>query len=87
MKYKNASEVLPKEILLMVQQYVQGKHLYVPIPEEEKSAWGEQNGTKEKYIEHNKAIKSDYYDGHDLINLSEKYCLTVETLKKIIYTK
>lgn len=67
----------------MVQQYVQGKHLYIPVPKDQKSAWGEQNGTKEKYIKRNKSIKLDYSNGYDLINLSEKYSLTVETLKKL----
>ena len=33
MKYKNAGEILPAELLEEIQKYVQGEFLYVPIKE------------------------------------------------------
>lgn len=31
MKYQNASGILPKELIETIQQYVQGKYIYIPI--------------------------------------------------------
>ena len=31
MKYKNAYKVLPEELLSLVQEYVQGEYIYVPV--------------------------------------------------------
>ena len=31
MKYKNAYNVLPEELLALVQEYVQGEYIYVPV--------------------------------------------------------
>ena len=39
MKYENAKDLLPPELLTQVQKYVSGKLMYVPIAEEAKG-WG-----------------------------------------------
>ena len=31
MKYKNANDVLPEDLLALVQEYIQGEYLYVPV--------------------------------------------------------
>ena len=31
MKYKNANEVLPNDLVNLLQEYVQGEYLYIPI--------------------------------------------------------
>lgn len=31
MKYKNATKVLPNELIEQIQQYVQGEYVYIPI--------------------------------------------------------
>ena len=33
MKYKNAKNVLPEELLQQIQQYIQGDVIYIPIAE------------------------------------------------------
>ena len=45
MRYLNAADVLPRELLLEVAQYASGKLLYVPALSE-KYSWGEKNGSK-----------------------------------------
>lgn len=40
MSYIRAEEVLPKELLASVQQYVDGQMLYIPRKAEEKRTWG-----------------------------------------------
>lgn len=46
MKYVNAKDILPKNILKQLQTYAAGTLLYVPKKEEEKS-WGEVSGYRE----------------------------------------
>ena len=38
MKYQNAGEILPPELLQMVQDYIQGGYLYVPKRDEKTAA-------------------------------------------------
>lgn len=44
MSYLRAEEILPKEVLELVQQYVSGKAIYIPC--REKQPWGEKTETK-----------------------------------------
>ena len=41
MSYLRAKEILPKEVLELVQQYVSGKAIYVPC--REKQPWGDKS--------------------------------------------
>ncbi|QPQ28887.1 CD3324 family protein [Lysinibacillus sp. JNUCC 51] len=87
MAYKKASVILPKELLLEIQKYVQGEMIYIPKVENTYLEWGARSGTK-KYIENrNKSIKEAFTNGTSIEQLSTEYHLAVETIKKIIYTK
>ncbi|GAB0171311.1 CD3324 family protein [Lysinibacillus sp. CTST325] len=87
MAYKKASAILPKELLLEIQKYVQGETIYIPKIENTYLEWGARSGTK-KYIEdRNKSIKEAFTHGVSIEQLSKEYHLAVETIKKIIYTK
>ena len=41
MKYVKAQDVLPEEIIEILQKYVDGKYLYIPRNNENQKAWGE----------------------------------------------
>ena len=47
MSYISAEEILPKELIEMIQQYVSGKSIY--IPSKEKRVWGSQTKTRQYY--------------------------------------
>lgn len=55
MKYKNAKNILPKELLTEIQKYIQGDIIYIPI-QGEKTSWGEKSGYKEALNNRNKQI-------------------------------
>ncbi|QSF48027.1 hypothetical protein JRJ22_06435 [Paenibacillus tianjinensis] len=40
MKHRNTSKVLPKELIMEIQKYIQGETLYIPKPEIEYENWG-----------------------------------------------
>ena len=52
MKYLNAADVLPEELLEQVSKYAGGKVLYVPIMDE-KRPWGEMSGSRQYFQERN----------------------------------
>lgn len=55
MKYKNAKNILPKELLTEIQKYIQGDIIYIPI-QGQKTSWGEKSGYKEDLNNRNKQI-------------------------------
>ena len=44
MSYLRAEEILPRELIETIQQYVSGKSIY--IPSKEKQGWGSQTDTR-----------------------------------------
>ncbi len=86
MKYKNASHVLPDELLSEIQKYVTGEVIYIPKPEGKKK-WGEGSGARQFYQERNGKIGSDHDKGMTIEALSEKYNLSAESIKRIIYKR
>lgn len=83
MKYVNAADVLPRELLAEVAKYSGGKLLYVPTLRE-KSSWGEKNGSRQYYLERNREMKELFQKGKTLDELSELYGLSGETIRKIV---
>lgn len=86
MKYLNAAEVLPNHLLMEIQKHVSGKILYIPS-EDKRTRWGEKNGSRQYYANRNKKIKQKHQEGHSIQEISQKYGLAYETVRKIIYKK
>lgn len=86
MKYRNASHVLPDELLKEIQKYVTGEAIYIPKPDEKKK-WGEGSGARQFYKERNEKIQTDYKMGMTIDELIEKYALSSDSIKRIIYRK
>lgn len=85
MKYINAADILPEELLKEIQVYVKGDLLYVPS-EDGQIRWGEKSGSRAYYLNRNKEIKRRYQDGSTLAELSDLYGLAFDTLKRILYS-
>lgn len=87
MKYINANMILPEKLIEEIQKYIQGKYIYIPIKKENYKSWGAISGIKQEYKNRNKKIKYDYKQGISIENLAQKYYLSVDTIRKILYTK
>ena len=87
MKYVNAKDVLPAEILSEVQKYTCGNLVYVPKLEENRAAWGQLSGSRIQVYKRNKKIAEAYKSGVKVHDLMSMYCLSEASIKKIIYTK
>ncbi len=86
MKYENAKDILPEQLLAEVQKYAGGKLLYIPVENETKS-WGEISGYRQKLLKRNVMISNRYQAGATLSELAEKYFLSLDSIKKIVYGK
>lgn len=84
MKYKNAAEILPEELLKEVQKYMDGDLLYVPKASPKKE-WGIASGSKLYYIERNCRIRKDFQEGMTIQQLARQYGLAASTIKRILY--
>lgn len=84
MKYRNAAHILPDELLKEIQKYAAGEAIYIPKIQEKKK-WGESSGARSFYNERNKKICKEFDSGISIENLSEKYGLSVDSIKRIVY--
>jgi Mor family transcriptional regulator len=86
MKYLNAAEVLPKDLLIEIQKHIKGEVLYIP-KDDVRIRWGEKNGSKSYFENRNNEIKQLYKNGCSLEEISCKYRLAHDTVRKILYKK
>ncbi len=86
MKYENAKDILPASLLKEVQKYAEGKAIYIP-KREKTNGWGEASGYREKLNKRNAIICSKYVAGAGIMELSEEFYLSPESIKKIVYGK
>ena len=86
MGYKKADAVLPKDLLDEIQKYVEGEYLYIPKTTK-KVGWGEKSGAREELVRRNNDIRKLFKDGKTLDELSGQFFLSLNTIKKIVYSK
>lgn len=86
MKYMKADSVLPAALLEELQTYIQGGYLYVPAKKDGRKKWGELSGYRTEIEKRNRKIRGDYQRGMNMDDLADKYCLSVHSIRKIIYT-
>lgn len=84
MSYQSAIELLPKELLEQVQEYVDGRVIYIPKKQENKRQWGENTDTKQFLASRNFQIRLDFQDGMSIKQLAEKYFLSEKSIQRIL---
>ncbi|KGK90164.1 CD3324 family protein [Clostridium sp. HMP27] len=87
MKYKKANNVLPEHLILEIQKYIQGEYIYIPAQQSSHKKWGEKSGIREILSNRNQEIIKKYKDGYKMIDLADEYCLSIHSIKQIIYKK
>ena len=87
MKYRNAREILPDELVEELQKYVQAGYIYIPAREEHRRSWGVLSACRKEFDERNREIVSRYRGGCSVEELAGHYCLSVYAIRKIIYQK
>ena len=84
MGYKKAEEILPKEMIELIQQYADGVNIYIPRKEENKQQWGSNTSYKGELQQRNRLIYGEYLKGTTVCKLAEDYFLSVKSIQRII---
>lgn len=63
MSYKRADDILPENILEILQLYVSGEAIYVPKKKECRKGWGSSTGVREKLRCRNEQILEQHRNG------------------------
>lgn len=82
MKYKNAKDVLPEELMILVQEYVQGEYIYVPV--KEKKITELFTDYKNELAKRDAHIYTKYLEGVSNKHLSQIYNLSESSIRRII---
>lgn len=85
MGYIKAEEVLPAELIKLIQQYVDGANIYVPKKQDNRAGWGQVNHAKEKMQARDWAIYQEYLQGMKVKELAEKYYLSQKSIWRILH--
>ncbi|MBQ3512787.1 MAG: hypothetical protein IJA32_03155 [Lachnospiraceae bacterium] len=84
MGYVKAEEILPMEIIELIQQYVDGQNIYIPRKEEHRKEWGANTKMKQELLERNRSIYQDFLAGMKTWELACKYYLSEKSIQRII---
>ncbi len=87
MGYIKAEEILPVEVIQLIQQYVDGQNIYIPRKSENRSQWGSGTGIKKELHKRNQQIYADYQAGDKVSVLAVRYYLSEKSIQRIISEK
>ena len=84
MGYIRAEEILPIEVIELIQQYVDGKNIYIPRKSSNRQAWGAGTQIKQELMIRDRQIYQDYLAGSKVSELACKYYLSEKSIQRIL---
>lgn len=85
MSYRSAEQILPAEIIELIQQYVDGENIYIPRKTENRKKWGEETRIKQELDIRNQKIFREYLAGVKISELAVRYFLSEKSIQRIVY--
>lgn len=82
--YRNATDILPRNLIEQIQKYVHGQEIYIPKRTQTRLGWGEGNGTRLQLDRRNRAIVFRYMQGESIESLMDEYHLSYDSIRKIV---
>ena len=87
MSYTKAEQVLPADLIALIQEYADGMCIYIPRKQNTRRKWGESTDIRSELSERNNLICTDRSNGMTICSLSEKYFLSEKSIRRIISQK
>ncbi len=84
MGYIKAEEILPIEIIELIQQYVDGESIYIPRKSSHRQAWGTGTQIKQELLRRDRQIYEEYLAGSNTEELACKYYLSQKSIQRIV---
>ena len=76
MGYRRAEEILPAEIIEIIQRYVDGENIYIPKKAENRKQWGSNTPIRQELLTRNRNIYADWQQGAGCAELAGRYFLS-----------
>ena len=86
MSYIKAEEILPEEVIELIQQYVDGETIYIPRKAENRRGWGHGTEYRAELEDRNRRILRDHRDGAAIPDLAARYFLSEKSIRRILQT-
>ncbi|MBS6951631.1 MAG: hypothetical protein KH230_00155 [Enterocloster asparagiformis] len=84
MRYQKASEILPVELVELIQNYIDGEYVYIPRKQEHRKNWGETSRAREELRSRNIEIFVKYRQGAGTKELAAQYFLSEKSIQRIV---
>lgn len=87
MKYINAKEVLPTQLIDEIRKHVEGIYVYIPKSKGNRNKWGSQSKSRQELNRRNNRIYNHFLGGIDYRTLSKEYYLSEKSIRRIVLEK
>lgn len=84
MRYVNAQDILPEDVLAVMQQFIDGAYVYIPKKSGNRKKWGENTRSKLETQVRNEEIYAQYKSGVSIHDLADTYCLSDKSIQRIL---
>lgn len=84
MGYIRAEEILPIEVIELIQQYVDGENIYIPRKLSNRQAWGAGTQIRQELSLRDRQIYEEYLAGSRTEELACKYYLSEKSIQRIL---
>ena len=84
MSYIKAEQLLPQELLVMIQEYAQGQYLYIPKKAQSRKEWGSNTDSRQQLRIRDEEIYHRYKQGIPVQCLAEEYFLSTKSIQRIL---
>ena len=84
MSYIKATKLLPKDLIEIIQDYIDGEYIYIPKKENNRKSWGENTTTKKDLAVRNINIYEKYKNGYSVKKLADEFYLSQKSIQTII---
>lgn len=85
MSYQKAENILPQEIIEVIQKYIDGSYIYIPRKGSNRKMWGENTLAKKETHLRNQTIYEKYQNGFTVEMLSQEFYLSEKSIYRIIH--
>lgn len=83
MKYENADNIFPKELLKEIRQFMPEGYVYIS-PQNGRKEWGSLSGQKDELEERNTQIFDEYRSGKSVDAISKERYLSKSSIYRIL---
>ena len=87
MSYIKAEDILPEEVIALIQQYVDGESIYIPRKAGNRLSWGCNTDYRAELQKRNERIRLEHAQGTSVQRLAQRYHLSEKSIRRILRGK